>query len=129
MPHNAPPPRHPARHAVAARLVACVLAVAAAPLLAQGSRPADLQPLPAVPPPPPEIVPFDAALEPQVTIKKNDRETVEEFRQDGRLYMIKVTPLHGTPYYLVDQTGDGNFTRMEAHDGRVRVPQWIIKTF
>ena len=25
--------------------------------------------------------------------------------------MIKVTPAHGVPYYLVDREGDGKFTR------------------
>ncbi|HMY07462.1 MAG TPA: DUF2782 domain-containing protein, partial [Accumulibacter sp.] len=35
-----------------------------------------VQPLPAVPPPPPEMAPFDAALEPEVTIRKRDGETV-----------------------------------------------------
>ena len=104
-------------------------AFVAAPVLAQTAKPADLQPLPAVPPPPPEIVPFDAALEPQVTIRKRDGDTIEEFRREGRVYMVKVTPSHGVPYYLVDTQGDVNFGRMETLDDRVRVPQWIIKTF
>ena len=56
-------------------------------------------------------------------------DTIEEYRRDGRLYMVKVTPTHGVPYYLVDTQGDGNFSRMENLDDRVRVPQWIIKTF
>ncbi|MCK6406130.1 MAG: DUF2782 domain-containing protein [Rhodocyclaceae bacterium] len=112
-------------------LVLLCLAASAAvsPALAQNSRPADLQPLPAVPPPPPEIVPFDEALEPQVTIRKREGDTVEEYRRDGRLYMIKVTPPHGVPYYLVDTEGDGNFNHMESLDNKVRVPMWIIKTF
>ena len=104
-----------------------VLAFASAAALAQNA--ADLQPLPAIPPPPPEIVPFDSALEPQVTIRKRDGDTIEEYRRDGRMYMIKVTPPHGVPYYLVDTQGDGNFSRMETLDDRTRVPMWIIKTF
>lgn len=96
---------------------------------AQGSKPAELLPLPAVPPPPPEIVPFDAALEPEVTIRKQESETVEEYRMNGRTYMLKVTPEHGVPYFLVDTQGDGNFSRMENLDDRTRVPMWIIKTF
>jgi len=105
------------------------LAFVAGSALAQAVKPTDLQPLPAVPPPPPEVVPFDESLEPQVTIRKRDGDTVEEFRRDGRLYMLKVTPSHGVPYYLVDTQGDGNFTRMETLDDRTRVPMWIIKTF
>lgn len=98
-------------------------------VLAQTGAPADLQPLPAVPPPPPEIIPFDSALEPQVTIRKREGDTIEEYRRDGRMYMIKVTPSHGVPYYLVDTQGDGNFARLETLDDRTRVPMWIIKTF
>ena len=111
------------------RLLLLPLAFAAGTALAQAGKPADLQPLPAVPPPPPEIVPFDDALEPQVTIRKREGDTVEEYRRDGRLYMIKVTPPHGVPYYLVDTEGDGNFNRMESLDNKVRVPMWILKTF
>lgn len=105
------------------------LAFIATTAFAQAGKPADLQPLPAIPPPPPEIVPFDEALEPQVTIRKREGDTVEEFRREGRLYMLRVTPPHGVPYYLVDTQGDGNFTRMETLDDRTRVPMWIIKTF
>lgn len=104
-----------------------MLLVCAAPALAQGA--ADRQPLPAVPPPPPEMVPFDAALEPQVTIKKRDGDTIEEFRAEGRLYMIKVTPANGVPYYLIDNQGDGNFMRMETLESGIRVPQWIIHSW
>ena len=104
-----------------------LLVIAAAPVFAQSN--VDRQPLPAVPPPPPEMVPFDAALEPQVTIKRRDSDTVEEFRVQGKLYMIKVTPTHGVPYYLMDNQGDGNFMRMDTMDARVRVPQWVIGTF
>ena len=78
-------------------------------LPAVGQTRSDLQPLPAVPPPPPEMVPFDAALEPQVTISRRGDETVEEFRVQGKLYMVKVTPAHGVPYYLIDNQGNGNF--------------------
>ena len=45
-------------------------------VLAQTGAPADLQPLPAIPPPPPEIIPFDSALEPQVTIRKREGDTI-----------------------------------------------------
>lgn len=104
-----------------------LLALTAAPVFAQSQ--ADRQPLPAVPPPPPEMAPFDSALEPQVTIKKRENDTVEEFRVQGKLYMIKVTPTHGVPYYLMDNQGDGNFSRMDTMGGRVSVPQWVIGTF
>ena len=61
-----------------------VLLLATLPAWAQQ----DNQPLPAVPPAPPDMEAFDAALEPQVTIVRSDTETREEFRQNGRLYMV-----------------------------------------
>lgn len=105
-----------------------LIALALAPALALAQSKADKQPLPAVPPPPPEMLPFEASLEPQVTIKKRDTDTVEEFRVRGKLYMIKVTPTVGAPYYLLDRQGDGNFTSTEM-DSNLRVPHWVIGTF
>ncbi len=43
--------------------------------------------------------------------------------------MIKVTPSHGKPYYLVDEKGDGKFSRQESTDSGVRVPLWVIHSF
>jgi hypothetical protein len=54
---------------------------------------------------------------------------VEEYRVNGRLYMMKVTPPHGVSYYLVDDRGDGTFSRKDALDTGVRVPMWVIGTF
>ena len=110
-------------------LLAVSLLALAAPLQAQEGRPAGLQPLPVVAPPPPEMAPIDAALEPQVTIKKRDQDTVEEYRVNGKLYMIKVTPTTGKPYYLVDNIGDGKFTRQDGYDTGTRPPMWVIFTF
>jgi hypothetical protein len=104
-----------------------VLAFASAAALAQNA--ADLQPLPAVPPPPPEMAPFDAALEPEVTITKRDGDLVEEHRINGKLYRIKVTPAHGVPYYLIDREGDGNFSPEQMGTPGLAVPMWVIGTF
>jgi hypothetical protein len=65
----------------------------------------------------------------QVTIIKKGEQTVEEYRVGGKLYMIKITPKHGRPYYLIDDRGDGRFARQEGLDSGVRVPHWIIKKF
>ena len=94
------------------------------------TRPANLEPLPEPPPPPPGMI-EDSALEPQVTIKRRGEDRVEEYRMNGKLYMIKVTPPHGTPYYLVDPKGDGGFVREDLGigDRGIAVPMWVIKTF
>ncbi|MEI7842073.1 MAG: DUF2782 domain-containing protein [Gallionellaceae bacterium] len=80
-------------------------------------------------PPPPSLDPSEAVDEPQITIKQNTEQTVEEYRSNGRLYMIKVTPKHGKPYYLVDDRGDGKFARQESLDSGLRVPMWLIFKF
>ena len=90
------------------------------------TRPADLQPLPEPPPPPRAL---DEPLEPQVTIIKRGDDKVEEFRMNGKLYRIKVTPPHGTPYYLIDERGDGKFSRHDSLDSGLRVPMWVIGNF
>jgi hypothetical protein len=106
------------------RLIPLVL-LAALPVWAQN----DLQPLPAVPPPPPGMEAFDAALEPQVTIVKAESETREEFRIKGKLYMIKVTPAVGPSYYLVDNQGDGNFIEADIPNPVVKPPMWILHSW
>ena len=87
-----------------------------------------LQPLPEPPPPPPGFEP-DPALEPQVTIQRRGSDTIEEFRLNGRLYMIKVTPSHGVPYYLIDDVGRGEFSRRDSFDTGTRPPMWVIHQF
>lgn len=106
-----------------------LLLLAALPVWAQSGQPADAQPLPAVPPPPPGMEAFDAALEPQVTIVKNEKETREEFRANGKLYMVKVTPSHGKPYYLVDRQGDGNFVEADMVGPVTKPPMWVIHSW
>jgi hypothetical protein len=106
------------------RLIPLVL-LAALPVWAQN----DLQPLPAVPPPPPGMEAFDAALEPQVTIVKAESETREEFRIKGKLYMVKVTPAVGPSYYLVDNQGDGNFIEADIPNPVVKPPMWILHSW
>ncbi len=79
--------------------------------------------------PPPPLAANDAVDEPQVTITKQTEQTVEEYRADGKLYMIKITPKVGKPYYLVDDRGDGKFSRQESLDSGLRPPRWIIHSF
>jgi hypothetical protein len=80
-------------------------------------------------PPPPSMAADDSTDEQQVTIIKQTEQTVEEYRVGGRLYMIKITPKVGPPYYLVDDLGDGKFARQNSLDSGLRVPRWILKRF
>jgi hypothetical protein len=68
-------------------------------------------------------------LEPQVTIVKTETETREEYRIKGKLYMVKVTPAVGKPYYLVDHQGDGNFVEARITHPVVKPPMWIIHSW
>src|SRR5690349_7157199 len=88
-------------------------------------RPANLQPAPEPPPPPPGQE-LDPALEPQVTIIIKGEDRIEEYRVAGKLYMVKVTPAHGIPYYLIDEKGDGRMSRQDSLDSGIRPPMWVI---
>jgi hypothetical protein len=116
------------RNRILLAFLAALLIAVAPPVTAQPAKPPVLQPLPEPPPPPPGYEP-DPSLEPQVTILKRGTDTVEEYRIRGRLYMIKVTPPHGRPYYLVDHKGDGNFARQDNYDSGIRPPMWVIFQF
>ena len=89
---------------------------------------------------PPEIPPIDAPekplppkvqdeqLEPTVTIREEENQTVEEYRYNGVVYMVKVTPKVGIPYYLVDSDGDGNLeTTPDKGIAPVQPVHWKIK--
>jgi hypothetical protein len=100
-----------------------------APMLAlAAATPANLEPLPE-PPPAPEGFEPDAASEPQVTIVKRGEDTIEEYRVNGELYMQKVTPSHGVSYYLVKETVDGGWSRLDGPGSRIAVPQWVLFRF
>jgi Protein of unknown function (DUF2782) len=110
------------------RLVALIALIAlgiVVPVAAQ--KPPELEPIPEPPPPPPGAT--EVTPEPEVTIIQRGETKEEQFRINGRLYMIKVTPPHGRPYYLIDSKGDGTFARQESMDSGLRVPMWVIKEF
>jgi hypothetical protein len=106
------------------RAIILLLSALALNVAAQ-TQPPKLEPIPEPPPPPPSL---DEPLEPQVTIIKRGEDKVEEYRMNGKLYMLKVTPPHGVPYYMVDNAGDGHFMRHNLDSG-IRVPMWVIGTF
>lgn len=110
------------------RLSVLALLLLAVPAIAAETT----QPAPVNMPEPPVLpagVSDDPNFEPEIVLTEKDGEKHEEYKIQGKTYMIKVTPKHGVPYYLVDERGDGMFSRQESTDSGVRVPRWVIHTF
>lgn len=67
------------------------------------------------------------SLEPEVTILDGEQHTIEEYRLNGKLYMIKIVPAVGSHYFLVDSDGDGEFeTQRYTGDSEMMVPRWTL---
>ena len=78
------------------------------------------------PPPPPKIQSGEV-LEPEVTIFETDREKVEQYSINGRVYAVKIKPKGGPAYYLIDKDGDGELeSRRNDIERGLNVPQWIL---
>jgi hypothetical protein len=86
---------------------------------------------PAAPPPIPPIPPKvpGEEIEPTVTITEREGERIEEYKQNGRTYMIKIVPVKGPAYYYLDTDGDGELELRES-DRKLNPVQpvyWKIK--
>lgn len=63
--------------------------------------------------------------DPDVTIRTEGDKTIQEYRQNGFLYAIKVTQKGFPPYFLVRADGtDANFIRSDQPD--MLIPSWKI---
>ncbi len=95
-----------------------------APALSAAQQPVAQEPEPA---PPPPSIGIEEDIEPEVRIIKRDDAEVKEYRMNGELYMIKITPVVGPSYYLIDTTGDGQLNaRRNELDPAFVVPSWMI---
>jgi len=99
---------------------------------AEGSKtildqPDAASPPPALPSDAPESDDSRIIPEPEVTIIHKKEMTIEEYRVDGKLRYVKITPQKGKPYYLVDRDGDGVLeSRHNPLDGPPPINQWIL---
>ena len=83
-----------------------------------------VEPLPEPTPPPSGV---DDDLEPEVNIIQRDDAVVHEYSVNGLVYMIRVEPVRGFPYYLIDTDGDGSLdARRRQIDPELVVPSWMI---
>lgn len=108
---------------------AALVALAVQTAVAQdAAAPPPLDPDLEKPPPlPPKVQ--DEQLEPVVTIREEEERTVEEYRQNGVVYMVKVTPKGSkVSYYYMDTDGDGTLELDERSRALnpVQPAQWKI---
>lgn len=107
----------------------CVCMLYANSLLAQE----DLERPPEIPPEavgeqplPPKVQ--DEQIESTVTIRDEEHQRIEEYSRNGVIYMVKVIPDKGVPYYYIDTDGDGRLETTPAKEGLepVRPVYWKI---
>ena len=99
---------------------------AAEPVAATGGGSPTLQAVPEPPDIPPRVKSGET-LEPEITIRRDDKQTVTEYRINGQVQSIKVEPVVGPTYWLVDTTGDGfTDTRYSNYNPPFAIPGWVI---
>ncbi|NCA69149.1 MAG: DUF2782 domain-containing protein [Sphingobacteriia bacterium] len=77
----------------------------------------------------PEVIPSPItgeAVEPEITIVEEGDQVVYEYRARGRLYMVRVQPQIGPPYFLLDTDGDGVLDMQEHSPRNISIPQWVL---
>jgi hypothetical protein len=80
-----------------------------------------------LPPPPPVDVAEEGPVEPQITIIQEEDKVIYEYRSnEGQLYMVKVVPRKGRPYYLLDTDGDGQLDTEQYDPRRAAVQMWEL---
>ena len=100
-------------------LAALILVTCAGPVLSAGE-----QSIPA-PPAPPQLESGEP-LEPEVTIRRTQRETIYEYRRNGVLFMVRVLPRFGPAYHFVDINGDGELDYRPGEPIQHNVNQWLL---
>jgi len=71
----------------------------------------------------------DFTDEPEVTITQEGGKTLEEYRVNGQLYMVKVNPDGAAPYYLYKETLGGSWVIFGSVEEPLIVPQWVVFEF
>ena len=68
-------------------------------------------------------------VEPTVTIREEENRVIEEYRRNGQVFMVRVTPRGGVPYYYIDTDGDGKLELDPAQQALnpVQPVHWKIK--
>ena len=110
-------------------LIALIIVMSAAIAQQQDSTPGDAAAPPPIPPPLPTKV-QDEQFDPVVRIITTEEdELIEEYSSSGRVYMVRVTPAHGVPYYYMDLDGDGELELQDPDNSfaPVKPVVWRVK--
>lgn len=68
------------------------------------------------------------APKPQITSRQQDDRQLREYRVNGHLYAIEIIPKGGTPFFLLDSDGNGNFIKSSVTSAsQLKVPGWALK--
>ena len=103
-------------------IVLCLLIL---PVLVAGKTPVT-EPVPD-PPAPPPVIESGEEMEADITIIRKGKQKIQEYRRGGKLFMIKVVPDVGPPYYFIDVNGDGKMdVRRSELDRDSDINMWKI---
>jgi hypothetical protein len=79
------------------------------------------------PPPAVDVAGAESPVDPEITILEEEDRTLYEYRDNnGKLYMVKVVPRKGRPYYLLDTDGDGELDAQQYDPRQVAVQLWEL---
>lgn len=92
------------------------------------AKPKDVVPVEDAPVASKELIPpkEKATLEAKVTTVKKGADKVDEYRMNGKLFKMRITPAKGPSYFLVDPKGDGNFIRADGPEQKIATPTWVL---
>jgi hypothetical protein len=69
------------------------------------------------------------AAEPEITIRETGDQTIYEYRVRGMLYMVRIQPQFGPPYFLIDTDGNGSLDLRSSSPTDISIPQWVLFTW
>jgi len=81
------------------------------------------------PPAPPESPPqveSGEIVEPDVTIIETEKGQIQQYSINGHVYMVRIVPTSGPPYYLLDLDGDGTMDVRRDRPQDISIPQWVL---
>ncbi len=120
--------KNPLISATMALVVSSAFATVALAQSTERAKPKDVVPVEDAPVASKELIPpkEKAKLESKVTTVKKGADTVDEYRLNGKLFKMRITPAKGPAYYLIDPKGDGNFIRADGPEQKIATPTWVL---